>query len=211
VLFFHLLSRQIGLTMRDEMKAAGATYSETETAVFNLLEDPEMELHPDDIEQIAARVMNDFGVDEEEEDEEATNQPALATLLKPVHTHVEVAEKLGMSPRTAQDAIAVGQALKDLEQSEDPDDQQKADELKRVVEKRGFAPAAKLVQKPAINGRGRELQMVSGSYCTNEPGARQTFCKHIACYGVGGRCQDGTKKPRPRHGTGPDGSENDGV
>src|SRR5436190_14425549 len=90
-------------------------------------------------------------------------ETVLLPVVKPVHTHVEVAEKLGVSPATAQNAIVVGEELKRLESSEKLEDQERAGELLVMVNERGFKPAAATVMKPSVNGRGRGLTMVEST------------------------------------------------
>lgn len=108
------------------------------------------------------------------EGEEQPRLPVCATSHKPVHTKIEVADKIGVSPRTAQAAITVGTEILKLESSEEPEDKQRLQELSETVNGRGFEAAAALVPKPATTGRGRPLQMVESTPAASLPTLNRT-------------------------------------
>lgn len=81
-------------------------------------------------------------------------------------TRTIVAGKLGIAPSTAQDAIAVGRALKDLEGSADPEDQAKAATIADTADKKGIRPAAKLIAKPSVGSARGEVGIVQAPATT---------------------------------------------
>lgn len=98
---------------------------------------------------------------EAETSEETASEPVSIPVYQPGSTKEKVAEALGVSPVTAQNAIVVGREMSRLEESGTPEDQARAAALAQVVEERGLKPAAALVPKPSVNGSRGELQMVS--------------------------------------------------
>ncbi|MBA2704625.1 MAG: DUF5131 family protein [Blastocatellia bacterium] len=149
------------LVMEAQQLLEGEPWEVVEPSLRHALADPDLDLSETEVEREieCAKLRHEW----DEDADEQPSEPALLPVAKPVHTHIEVAAKLDITPATARNAIAVGTALKQLNESEDPEDKATASLITDALEERGFKPAAALIPKPAINGRGRELTMIEST------------------------------------------------